>query len=278
MNELQATSFPDLDPAISTTSVLLVGDWLEREFATTLQQLPIANEWPAVARLGDAGDVARQLQHPPELFLLAQPLPGTYQQAEIDALQDLAPLSRIVVVAGSWCEGELRTGTPLAGVIRLYWYELASWWHAATRRRDAGLCPLWSLPLSGAHAGRWATGDDLPSEREFDGSVLIESPDYAVYETLAAALKSYEVDSKWAGLDGAATDNLAADAGIWDGGQLSASELQRLHRFCQRVNGPVIALLDFPRREHVVQVREVGARDVFAKPYVVEELVAALVA
>ncbi len=276
MDVLDGTSFPVSNTTVSPTSVVLVGDWRECEFATSLQEIAQASEWPAVAHLADAGDFTHQSQHPPELFLVAQPMPGAFQQSEVNALQALAPLSRIVLVAGTWCEGELRTGTPLAGVIRLYWYELASWWQAAIRRRNAGLCPLWSMPLNSAHAGRTSNVENLLSKREFDGCILIESSDYSVYETLAAALKVYQIDSAWAGHSRLASSDLGVGAGIWDGSQLSASELQRLQCFCQRVHGPVLALLDFPRREHFDHVRKVGATRAFAKPYVVEELVAAL--
>jgi AmiR/NasT family two-component response regulator len=61
----------------------------------------------------------------------------------------------------------------------------------------------------------------------------------------------------------------AATAGIWDGGQLDRDELTSLRAFCRRFRGaptPVVALVDFPRPEHLAELREVGAAALVGKP------------
>ena len=262
------------------TQVLTVGDWKLREFVAATGDIVDARGWLSVTGIDQACQHLQNCQQPPELIFLAQPQPGLFCQEEIDRLQQLVPLTRLVVVAGSWCEGELRTGSPPSGVIRLYWYELAPWWHAAIRRRDAGQCPPWSLPLDHLQAGRWSFANDLSS----DGSLLsvrIDAADYAVYETLSSALGEYNISSSWQGRDESVaipTDDVSVIAGIWDGGQLNARELVRLAQFCRQADGPVIALLDFPRIGHLQQAEAAGAIAVFAKPYIVEELIAAIVA
>lgn len=254
---------------------MLVGDWHLSEFAASLDGIPSAKSWQSFADLQAVAEFLSDSAEPPELVFLTQPLPDAYEQAEVDRLQQRAPLSRIVVVAGTWCEGELRTGKPLSGVIRLYWYELASWWQAAARRRDAGLCPLWSQPLDQSQAGRWSSANQLAAANKTNNQVCIDASDYAVYESLSAALKAFSIDAAWAGRELEGADKLT-QLGIWDGGQLSAREITRLASFCSKINGPVVALLDFPRVEHFEQARAVGATAVLAKPYIVEELVAAL--
>ncbi len=279
---------------MAKTQTLLVGDWQQREFATASAGIPDALDGPPniAANIDEACDILRHCQQPPELIFLAQPLPGLYRQNDIERLQQLVPLTRLVIVAGTWCEGELRTGTPPNGVIRLYWYELASWWQANIRRRDAGQCPLWSLPLDNAQAGRWSSGSDLSRNLSSDLScdlskggsllsVLIDAADYAVYETLSATLGEQNILTSWQSPswhrhDENATQAATATAGIWDGGQLGDLELTRLTHFSRQVDGPVIALLDFPRVEHIQQAQAAGAFTVFAKPYIVEEMVAAL--
>ncbi len=271
--------------------VLLVGDWQHREFAAASANISDTYDWPHATNINEACDLLSHCFQPPELILLAQPLPGLFRQADIDRLQQLVPLTRLVLVAGSWCEGELRTGSPPNGIIRLYWYELASWWQAAIDRRDAGLCPPWSLPLDHAQAGRCSSANDLSQSKNSSLlSVLIDAADFAVYETLSTALDNYGINSSWKFQDENATApapapapapananaNANANAGIWDGGQLSDCERTRLTNFCCQVDGPVIALLDFPRIEHFAQAQAAGAAAVLAKPYIVEELVAAL--
>ena len=250
---------------------ITVGPWHTPEFATALANFEDGQSLHQLASIEQTCGLLSTAEVAPELILLAQPLPGTVRQQEVDRLQRLAPLARIVLVAGSWCEGELRTGSPPVGVLRLYWYELAPWWQAALRRLSAGLCPAWSAPLDHPQAGRYsidATIDDLT----MPSIVAIGADDFAVFECLADALAASGASAIWARSD----DPVKGAAGIWDGGQLSDRELERLGRFCRQVLGPVVALLDFPRVEHIIEARAAGAVAVFPKPFVVEEVLAAL--
>lgn len=258
-------------PRHTQPNAITVGPWHSPEFATALADIEEGNSLQQFGGVEQTCELLATAEIAPEVILLAQPLPGTVRQHEVDHLQRLAPLARIVVVSGSWCEGELRTGSPPAGVLRLYWYELAPWWQAALRRLAVGLCPSWSAPLDHAQAGRYScdgTIDDL----RMPSIVAIGADDFAVFECLAGALAASGASGSWA----RCVDPQQAGAGIWDGGQVSDRELQRLGRFCQRVNGPVVALLDFPRVEHIVEAREAGTVAVFGKPYVMEEVLAAL--
>jgi len=257
--------------------VLAIGPWHEREFAAALTDIPVSRDWPAVtntvANIDSACDALTHSEQLPELIFLAQPLPGYYLQADIDRLQQLVPLTRLVIVAGTWCEGELRTGTPPTGAIRLYWYELSTWWQAALRRLDASLCPLWSLPLDHAQAGRCSTETHKQAPTKLETTIRIDAADFAVYETLVASLRTFGITCYHEKTNSTCTPT----AGIWDGGQLSERELQRLTSFCRQVAGPVVALLDFPRVEHYQQAQSAGAAAVMAKPYILEELVGALI-
>lgn len=258
---------------VDPTDVLLVGNWQASEFAAALGQILDARDWTCVSDTAEATRLLEGCQQPPELILIGQPLPGVVSQLIVDQLQQLVPLSRIAVVSGSWCEGELRTGTPASGIVRLYWYELASWWQAAERRRSTAARPLWSTPLDHAQAGRWSVdGNDL-IKRCDQLTVQIDTEHYATYDALATSLTPFGATCTWARKD---CNKTATNAGIWDGGQLSKSELIHLTRFCQQINGPVVALLDFPRAEHLRQAREAGARKVLGKPYIVEEVLAAI--
>lgn len=258
------------------TQVCPVGDWRQREFATATSAIASAPDWPTFADLTALQESIAGSSSPPELVLLAQPSPGMYQQADIDELHRASPLTRIVVVAGSWCEGELRTGTLLAGVIRLYWYELSNWWHASERRSEVEICPLWSRPLDHPQSGRFSTANIESDALTLRQTVLINAHNYSAYETLTDALSEYGIHSSWSrsGIKAIEAHDIAA--GIWDGGQLSEAELNELTHFCKSVDGNVVALLDFPRIEHFSRAKAAGATAVLPKPYIVEELVALL--
>lgn len=249
---------------------LLVGPWQQREFRQLAQVVPHFGAYPCVETIAEARDFLAQCEVAPELLFLAQPLPGLVQQADIDRLQQLVPLARIVVVVGTWCEGGLRTDATATGVLRLYWYELAPWWQAAMRRLAAGKCPSWSLPLDHLQAGRYSSDSKLA---ELTQMVAIYAEDYAVFETLAESIAMAGAMPLWANRN----EFEQAQAGIFDGGQLDARQLDRLREFCSQIESNVTLLLDYPREDHIALARAAGATAVFGKPYVVEEVLASLV-
>lgn len=254
-------------PRPRRTEVLAVGPWHEVEFTAATAGLKALQTCPSVASVDEACDRLTTAEMAPELILLAQSLPGGVRQWDVDRLQRLAPLARVVIVAGSWCEGELRTGAPPVGALRLYWYELAPWWRAAERRLAAGLCPAWSAPLDHPRAGRFAVDATIDVLKP-PSLLAIHADDVAVFESWADAVAT----AVWTRGDAPP----GATAGIWDGGQLTERELERLRRFCRQVAGPVVALLDFPRVEHIALAQAAGATSVFGKPYIVEEIRSAL--
>lgn len=255
------------------TQALAVGPWHTPQFSAALAEVQELQSCRKSTTIEEACELLAAVEIAPELILLAQPLPGAVRQRDVDRLQRLAPLARVVIVAGTWCEGELRTGLPPVGALRLYWYELAPWWYAAERRLAAGLASAWSAPLDHPQAGRYVASRSA-NELAVPSPVAVHADDFSVYETLADALAVEGVEAIWT----RGTTTSSARAGIWDGGQLSDRELERLRRCCTQVAGPVVAMLDFPRVEHIAQARAAGAVAVFAKPYVVDEVFAALAA
>ncbi len=261
----------------TAVDVLLAGPWNVGEFADLLSSLSVSHGWQRASNCGEVAALLAETKFAPELILLADPLPGTHPQSDVELLRQAAPLARLVVVAGTWCEGELRTGTPLTGVLRLYWYELPGWWASAMNMVQQGACPPWSQPFEGPAAGRTLDG----SQMAHSGIIAIDCKLISTWEALSAALKNFGADCHWTrrGELGQLPSHVAA--GIWDGGQLEPLEVERLTKFAQAIRecgGVVIALLDFPRREHLDLVREAGCHAVLGKPYVVDELVSRIAA
>ncbi len=257
--------------AATVREALFVGPWDRGEFSLATADWEEFRAWRCVANVSQACEMLRAEEMTPELLFVAQPFPDCVRQADVDRLQALAPLMRIVIVAGTWCEGSLRTGAPLSGVLRLVWYELSPWWQAARHSMQSGACPPWSAPLVHPQSGRLSV--DLSSEKiALSGIVAIGATDFAVFESLSDALADYGLTTTWF-RDEQIGDLQKSAAGIWDGGQLDERDLQRLTDFCRRIEGPVAVLLDFPRAEHFQLARSVGASAVFGKPYVVEEVV-----
>lgn len=274
-------------------TLVAVGPWDQAEFPALRAELDPQRQWPTVATLedltaniaDDASDGAAatipSVPLPPELVLLAQPRPGTSDQAQLETLRSLAPLTRVVIIAGTWCEGELRTGQPSTGVVRLYWYEFAPWWRAAVAEWQTNQTPVWSEPLDDVRAGQQTTIIKLRERDHVVPSkaaiIAVDAIDFALFETLAAVLAPYGWRCEWQPRHRPElvqpTQPVAA---IWDGGQLSDGELASLVSFAARVHdgnavAPVIVLLDFPRVEHLEAARA-GAAVVLGKPYRIAHL------
>lgn len=254
-------------PATAIASVLAIGPWDRGEFALLSSKLNTRGDWIASKSCEAAAKLLIVSQLAPQFIAIAQPLPGDVSHEEIEQLRQAAPLAQIIIVAGSWCEGELRTGQPPEGVLRMYWHEFANWW--PTRMQTD-----WSACLDGSLAARGSK----PSSHSKTHSVTIHSPTFASFEAISSVLAPLGSQTTWA----RDVSKLPAElsTGIWDGGQLDAQELTELKLFAseiQRQKGKLVVLLDFPRKEHFELLHELGCRAVLGKPYVIEELVAACV-
>jgi hypothetical protein len=200
----------------------------------------------------------------PEVIVLAQSRPDAIAGREVERLRRQFPLAGVVVLAGTWCEGEPRTGRPPQGVHRLYWYEFCDWWRAEMARRAAEYCPAWAWPVGRETA---VSSGDPCSNR---GLVLLETTCWDTADTLADVLRRAGFATAWFPPRDANPQVSGATAGVWEGRQLDDAELPRLARFCRRLRpdtAPVVALLDFPRRDRCERARELGVTAVFGKPW-----------
>jgi hypothetical protein len=264
--------------------ILAVGPWQLREFSMVRHEIDPMSSWPICQTLKQAATLLEQKEVAPELLLLAQPRPGYYVQSLLEHLQRLAPLTRIVLVAGSWCEGELRTGQPARGVLRLYWYDLAAWWRDAMACQAAGGCTPWSEPQEDGYAQRLRknTSQSGPVQTRADCLIEVDTLEYETFATLAALLTSVGWSAVWQRRSLRPITTAGTAAGIWDGGQFDPPEIDQLARFCQSLKKcagclvPVIVLLDFPRSEHISMAQAAGARTVLPKPYRMDDLLSML--
>jgi len=56
-----------------------------------------------------------------DVILILQSYSGEHPVSVFNRIRRNYPITPVVAVLGSWCEGELRTGWPLAGTHRFYW-------------------------------------------------------------------------------------------------------------------------------------------------------------
>jgi hypothetical protein len=242
----------------------------------------IAANKPAVWLVGDVdhGDfvdamaLVRSTAHvehaQPEVIIVAQCRPWSFGNWDVDRLRRSAPLAGVVSLLGSWCEGETRTGRPLTGTQRLYWYEFPSWWRRQLLRRSMGFCPAWASAVE--HRRR--------ASCTIHGSrVAVITSSFDSAEAIRDVVQAAGGESSWWRSGAAGNASGEVDVGLWLGGQLNDAEANQLADCCARLakqGAPVVALLDFPRRDRCAIARQAGAAAVLAMPWCNADLVAEL--
>ncbi len=169
-------------------SVLFLGDANRPEFRAARLGL---NRFGAVADFFDA-DVADAAltdgELAPDAIVVAQTFPGEFSHRAIDRLRRRAPLALVLGLMGSWCEGEMRTGSPWPAVPRNYWHQ----WPARSARKLGrlidGKSSSWALPATATEEER-VLADAAEPGPTVRGLVVIRSPSLEMAEWLSAACR-----------------------------------------------------------------------------------------
>ena len=250
------------DPAV----VQLVGDVDHQDFRD------------AIALVRSSSCVADVGGPSPELIVVAQSRTGSVRLADVEELRRRFPLAGVVALAGTWCEGETRTGRPWPGIARLYWYEFPEWFRRQLNLRAAGRCPEWSQCDFGfpAAAGKRLSEIGLRIAGKVEhGLIQLRAGSRETADTLSDVLGSAGYATVWQRSGSSVPFVRGAVAGVWDGGQLDEREADELSAFCRRLDRartPVVVILDFPRRDRVERALECGAAAVLGKPWRIEDL------
>lgn len=250
---------------------LLIGDATHAEFRAAVETLSQSTT------LVRARDVASALttcheSAPPDVVVIAQPYSGCIPADEVDQLRRLAPLARVIVLLGSWCEGESRSGLPIPGATRIYWHQWPARWEQELARLAAGRCPAWGLPVTATDDDRLLhfAYDDPPQLR---GTVaIVASPETAGW--LAAVCRGVGLTPlEVAVRDVRARKRPACDLVVFEAAALGYDQSQDALRWARGWHGvPLVALCEFPRIEDREAWTSAGVRAVLARPVLVDDL------
>jgi hypothetical protein len=128
-----------------------------------------------------------------DLILLLESGFAQYSLSDFQKLQNLFPLTRIVLIAGSLAEGEKRTGNIPANVFRYYWYQ----WQDEALQQLTAFCrrriSTWNLPKTSTDEERLTqTFSTLKDRNRYQNSfanTLILASDPAMREFLTVFSK-----------------------------------------------------------------------------------------
>lgn len=197
----------------------------------------------------------------PSAIVVLQSRPGEFSQEQIEELHRRAPLARLIVLAGAWCEGELRSGRPAHGVTRILWHQ---WCERLPRELEAA-------PLPRTNSDAESLLRTIPGRTEAErGLAAICTWRRESFAALSEACLVAGLRSVWQQPDAPLVvddaDVLLIDG--WpsiDGRRLFAHQLT-----------PALLLLDWPRPEDVTRAAEQKIARVLGQPLQLADLVAAL--
>ena len=136
----------------NAVSVLVIGNHEHWEFCDCLRALKDKAScrlipFESINQLGDDFGTV-------DAIVAFQTRPGELSHDLFQHLQKVAPLSPVVMVLGSWCEGEMRSGFPPEGVLRFYWHQFEAHWFDFVTSMASDSITNWHCPATMTHADR----------------------------------------------------------------------------------------------------------------------------
>jgi hypothetical protein len=266
----------------ASVQVLLILPALREEFLQPMAELRRVAEVFECQTPRSALEFLRDAESPPVLVVIAQSRPGEFLHDELDQLVQLAPLARFVLLLGSWCEGESRTGKVWPGATRVFWYD---WPGEVARNLPAiseGRFAPWLAPATTLEEERYLFGPSnqrLPEkngELVLNPTVLVCTRRSSYGDALCTACRQQGYEAVWQRPDRPKRIQ-SVGAIIWEGVQLLPAEVAELQALATLwPQTPVIALADFPRLETQERAFAAGVAALLAKPCSLANLLAQL--
>ncbi len=228
-------------------------EWLAAALGTAVQQF-----FPDMTLALEAVSLTNTI---PDLIVIVQSQPDEFAPTEIASLFAFAPLARVVVAYGAWCESDGRTRQtwPLAARVSLP--------NAPARiEREWRLLNatpgIESLPLSSSREEVFAADHPVFDQTMFDQTtspktVLVISPDPAYRRFLSELLMAagHTVDAGHRSETGSATTAILFDADPWENsGPAHVRSLRQQHP-----SSNIIALMSASHPQHAAEMIAAGA-------------------
>jgi hypothetical protein len=271
---------------MASPRVLLSGDYWHADFQDLIAQMFVPATLIPLDKL-PATETERF-----SLVLIAQSRSNQFDQTVIDTLVALNPLTPVVMLLGSWCEGERRSDQPVEGVKHVYWHQWEGKFAKFCQQMSQEGVSLWHTPATQSDADRIIevasriSSPNADSETasshavgSVDGvTVGISALDDDTFETLHQAVVAVGGKSKW--VERTSWINLSATVAVIcvDANSFDSTLERRIRWLQNQTSGvPVIVMLNFPRREEIESLKRMSVISVISKPFELSDLKTAIV-
>jgi hypothetical protein len=259
----------------------MTGDYWHSDFRDVLTQLKMPTTLVP-------GENIKSHKYPPgdfELIVLAQARRDQFSSDDFDFLQQQFPQTPIISLLGSWCEGEMRSGTPVAGPIRIYWHQWQGRYDSFAKQINSNLLSTWHLPRTAIPVDRvvsrmaaLAEERDAREHERNDIVVGVSAWTRDGFEMISDAVENFGFCCDWLEHDTLSGKPSRRPAVLCINADSLSENLQAnlLDQRSRFPNVPIVVLLNFPRKFEVDSARELGVSEIVSKPFELIDLKFAL--
>ncbi len=207
----------------------------------------------------------------PDLVIFFRTRPGQIGRASVEAIHQAFPLSRLLVLVGPWCEGEVRSGRPWPGVTRIYWHQWQPRLVEELLRHAQPRVPR--LPRSATEVDVLLSRPPIAAARQ-KALIGVVSRRHINFESLASVLAAAGHHPVWL-VPGDSLPVINLDAVVVDGESHAAAAWESLRPVHDRLGSvPAVLLCHFPRPDELAELGQAADAAILAKPYVAMDLLA----
>jgi len=240
--------------------VWIVGDWQHADFQEAMAWLESSAD---CSRFSDPNDarIAQPSPRDPHAILVVQSRPAQFTRLDVERLHSAAPLARLLVLTGPWCEGEARTGRPWPGVTRVPWRSWRSRLSQELGLQRAAGSGSQLLPRTTTEAERIERSVAATRTLRFHGQAHVYADSRVTFDTLADLLRQLGLRATWrsVGEQPAPAEGELAIIDGWD----HVAEVSAKTR---------ILLLHFPRPEDAAKAAQLGIAAVLSQPLLLMDM------
>lgn len=251
--------------------ILLTGDYLHRDFYELIREDHNTITLTPFSDLVSNSIAGEDFS----VVVIAQSRRNQFETSELEAVAAKFPHLPIVALSGSWCEGEMRSGNPFPGLIRIYWHQWQGRLKNFRWQLENRNVSTWHLPKTYSSADQ-VIDESLGQAIEFPGNALIGisalTPDG--HEMLQDACRCAGLKTVW--ID--ATSEIDArrelpQIVLINGNSMNTQLVDRIRKLkAQFPNAAQITFLNFPRQFDLDAARSEGVQHVISKPFHLRDL------
>jgi len=255
--------------------VLLTGDFWHQDFQGIVSQFDVPATLVPIEKIESVSDSKF------DLVIIAQSRRNQFQSIDIDRVFEFFPNTPLVALLGSWCEGEVRSGQPIAGVVRIYWHQWSGRYERFISQLGQNGITDWHAPKTSSVADRielqHSTLNSNLYQRKLE-MIGISAWTQSNYEMLADAVQQFGWQSRWierAFWDAESTNTVSAvciDARSWSDDVKNRIKWIR----SEFPLVPMVLVVSYPRASELDEIEATGIGFVVSKPFELVDLKSAL--